>query len=99
MIRKFNLGFILELQVLVVPVIDQAGIKEESVTQITNNLQELLMRDDLISATLLKDFKTLGLDTSSPQYGIVIDPELVKKAEEMGMDILITTCTFLMNTA
>jgi len=82
---------LLRKRVLVVPVINQAGVKEEAVTQITNTLQDLLMKDDLISATLLKDFKTFGLDTSSPQYEIVIDPELEKKAEEMGMDILIVT--------
>jgi len=70
---------LLRKRVLVAPVINQAGVNEETVTQITDTLQGLLMKDNLISATLLKDFERGDLDTSSPKYGVVIDPELVKK--------------------
>jgi hypothetical protein len=78
-------------RVMVVPVINQAGIEEETAMRITGIFMDLLTKEGHLLVTMLKDVETSSSDLSSPQYGIVIDPELVKKAEETGMDVLITT--------
>lgn len=78
-------------RVMVVPVINQAGIKEETAMRITGIFMDILTKDGHLLVTMLKDIETSSSDLSSPQYGIVIDPWLVKKAEETGMDVLITT--------
>ena len=81
----------LRKRVLVVPVINQAGIKEETATRFTGTFMDLLTKDGRFLVTLLNDVEKSSSNLSSPQYGIVIAPEVVKKAEEMGMDVLITT--------
>jgi hypothetical protein len=81
---------VLTKRTLVAPFLNHAGIKEEMVSRIADRFVDLLRQEEHISVTMLEGFDTSDLVTSSPQYGVVIDPELVKKAEEMGMDILIT---------
>jgi hypothetical protein len=81
---------ILTKRSLVAPFVNHAGIKQEMVSGIADRFGDLLRKEDHISVTMLKDFDRSDVITSSPHYGVVIDGELLKKAEEMGMDILIT---------
>jgi hypothetical protein len=78
-------------RILVVSVINRAGIKEEEARRITSSFAELLRENKGLLVNLLYDVDTPDSDLSSPQHGIVIDPELVRKAELMGMDMLIST--------
>jgi hypothetical protein len=80
-------GDSLRKRILVASVIDRAGIKEEEARRITGNFIELLRGDEDLMVNLLYDTSDSG--HLSPQYSIIIDPKLVKKAEEMGMDMLI----------
>jgi hypothetical protein len=81
---------VLTKRTLVAPFVNHAGIKQEIVSGIADRFGDLLRKEDHISITILEDFDRSNLVTSSPQYGVVIDQELVKKAEEIGMDVLIT---------
>jgi hypothetical protein len=77
-------------RILVVSVINGAGIKEEEARRITSSFAELLRENKDFLVNLLYDVDTQDSDISSSQYGIVIDPALVTKAESMGVDMLIT---------
>jgi len=81
----------LKKRVLVIPVMDQAGVGEEKAAYITTTLVELLKKDKNI--LVYKSINPMGSTAKmkSPQYGIVIDPEMAKRAEEMGMNTLITS--------
>lgn len=81
----------LRKRVLVASLMNRAGIKEEEARRITGSFVELLRKDTDLLVNLLYDVDTPDSDLSSPRYGVVIDPELVKKADVMGMDMLITT--------
>ncbi|HJX34548.1 MAG TPA: hypothetical protein VJ373_05160 [Desulfatiglandales bacterium] len=83
-------GDSLRKRILVASVINRAGIKEEEARRITGNFVELLSGDEDLMVNLLYDIDTSDSGHSSPQYSIIIDPKLVKKAEVMGMDMLIT---------
>jgi hypothetical protein len=81
---------VLTKRTLVAPFENHAGIKQEMVSRIGDRFGDLLRKEDHISVTMLEGFDRSYAVTSSPQYGVVIDQEIVKKAEEIGMDILIT---------
>ena len=80
----------LRKRILVVSVINRAGIKEEEARRITSSFAELLRENKDFLVNLLYDVGTQDSDLSSSQYGIVIDPAIVTKAESMGVDMLIT---------
>jgi len=77
-------------RILVVSVINRAGIKEEEARRITSSFAELLRENKDFLVNLLYDVGTQDSDLSSSQYGIVIDPAIVTKAGSMGVDMLIT---------
>jgi len=82
---------VLKKRVLVVPIIDHAGLGEDLANQLTDELitklqtrgKLLVHKSDLEISRELKK--------RSPQFGIVVDPELAKKAAELGMNALITS--------
>lgn len=79
----------LKKKVLVLSVIDQAGIGEGKSEQITASLVELLKKDQ----HLVIHRWTAPLpppDIRSPQYGMGINPDLALKSEAMGMHAVIT---------
>ncbi len=80
----------LKKRVLVLPFLDQARLGEAKVEQMTATLLELLKKD----GHLVVDETTKPMPSSkeirSPKFGIVIDPDLAKRAEEMGMNVLVT---------
>jgi hypothetical protein len=80
----------LRKRILVVSVINRAGIKEEEARRITGSFAELLRENKDFLVNLLYDVGTQDSNLSSSQYGIVIDPVIVTKAGSMGVDMLIT---------
>jgi hypothetical protein len=91
---SFGKEDMLRKRILLMPIKNQAGIKQETATRITGTFRDLLTKNGDLLVTLLNDVETSSSDLTSPQYGIVIDPKLVKKAEEKGMDVLITTTLY-----
>ncbi|MFC1823646.1 hypothetical protein ACFL9T_13125 [Thermodesulfobacteriota bacterium] len=80
----------LKKRVLVLPVLDQAGIGQERAEQLTSKLAQLLMEDEkLLVQTSSQPLPSI-IKLRSPKFGIVIDPDLAKKAEEVGMNVLVT---------
>ena len=79
----------LRKKILVVPIMDQAGIGEEKAATITGTMVERLKRDGhYLVQKSAKPIRSKA-QTKSPQYSIVIDQEMSKRAEEMGMNVLI----------
>ncbi len=81
---------LLKKRVMVSSVMNQAGIKEEKVARLTEMLVTLLEKDDHLLVTLWEGPAPSREKVRSPQFGVVIDPELVKKADEKGMNVLVT---------
>ena len=80
----------LKKRVLVLPILDQQGLAEEAVEEMTERLVSLLERDRNLVVYRSEDPLPRGLEVRSPKFGIVIDPDLAQKAEEMGMNVLVT---------
>ena len=81
---------LLKKKILLLPIMDQAGIGEAKIEQMTAKLAELLNEDEhLMVHKAAMSMKPTSKGRSS-QFGIVIDPELAQITEEMGMNILIT---------
>ena len=81
----------LSKRVMVVPIINNAGIEEDKIDEITNTWESYLKEYDKVIVTLMNRTEAPEEDKNSSEYGITIDQELIKKAEEMDMDILITS--------
>ena len=80
---------ILRKRVLIPHFIDQAGIGKENTVQITDSLVNLLQKDNHLLIKTLPEQLSTGENLRSPQYGVIIEPSLIQKAEEMGMDVLL----------
>ena len=80
----------LKKRVLVLPMIDQAGLGEKTAQDVqTMFLEELRQVENFLvrEATLPPSSNS---KQSRAQFDIIVDPYLSKKAEEMGMNVLIT---------
>jgi hypothetical protein len=77
-------------KVLIAPLINIAGFKDERVKQLTDSWVDLLKKDGTLSVTSLTAFESPQSAITSTSLGIITDPALLKKAEEMGMDVLVT---------
>jgi hypothetical protein len=80
----------LKKKVLVAPVINMAGINDQKAAQLTETLLNLLKKDDSLSVTLITELKNSQSAVTSSERGVITDPELIRKADDMGMNILIT---------
>ena len=80
----------LKKRVLVLPILDQSGLQERRVAELTVTLVEFLNKDEEL--LVQRAMEALPLDTQlrSPRYGIIVDPDLAKRAEEMRMNVVIT---------
>lgn len=80
----------LKKRVMVLPFIDQAGVGPERAAQITFNFVELLRKSP--NLLLCQPPKGLSLPpgAKTPEFGIVTHPGLIKTAEGLGMNVLIT---------
>jgi len=79
----------LKKRVMIAPLVDQAEFGSERTTQIGKNFVERLRKSPHL--LLYQDSQGIhsGRDSKSPEYGIVIPPELVKRAQDLGMNALI----------
>jgi hypothetical protein len=80
----------LKKKVMVLSVIDQAGIGEEKSEQITASLVELLKKDKHLIVHRSTTPIPSPSNISSPHYGMTMDPELAQRSETMGMQAVIT---------
>jgi hypothetical protein len=80
----------LKKRVLVLPVIDQAGVGEAKTAEITASLVRLLNETHRFILHEVNNPKPSTQDMRSPEFGIAVDPQLAKRAEKMGMNTLIT---------
>ena len=79
----------LKKRVMIAPLVDQAGFGRERTAQIAANFVELLKESPyLLLFQGPKDIHS-GTDSKSPEFGIVIPPALVKRAQDSGMNALI----------
>jgi hypothetical protein len=79
----------LKKRLLVAPLIDQAGLGPERTARIAADFIELLRKSPHILAFQKDKDISQGTDTKSPEFGIVVPPELVKTARDSGMNALI----------
>ncbi len=80
----------LKKRVMASPLLDQAGIGLESTHALTAKLLEYLIASDQIIVFKAPLEEDLHLDPRSLGFGIVISPKLIKRAQDLGMNALIT---------
>ena len=80
----------LKKRVLVLPFWDQAGLGEEKVEQLTTQFLSLLTRDGAFVVERAKRSSAVSDRVRSPEYGIVTDPEQARRADQMGMNVMLT---------
>jgi hypothetical protein len=80
----------LRKRVLLLPLLDHAQLGEEKVKQMTERFVSLLKTDDRLLVQRSNNPLPSTIEIRSPEYGILIDPDRAKRAEEMGMNVLLT---------
>jgi hypothetical protein len=80
---------VLKKRVMLAPLVDQAEFGRERTAQIAANFAELLKESPhLLLFQGPQDIHS-GTGSKSAEFGIVIPPELVKRAQDLGMNALI----------
>lgn len=79
----------LKKRVLVLPLLDQAGLGEAKTEALTARLVELLKEGDSLSVYRGTVPTPSTQRARSPEFAVVIDPALIEKAGQMGMNVLI----------
>jgi hypothetical protein len=79
----------LKKRVLVLPLLDQAGVGEAKAEAFTARLVELLKDGESLSVYRGTMPTPSRQRLRSPEYAVVIDPALIEKAGQMGMNVLI----------
>ena len=82
---------LLKKKILVLPIMDQAGMGEGMVEEVTAKMVNLLNKEGHFIVHKAGVSMTPMAKKRSAQFGIVIDPDLAQMTEEMGMNILITS--------
>jgi hypothetical protein len=77
-------------RVMVLPFIDNSGLGKGTAAQATAGFVDLLGKSRHVTLQDPPKGMVLPDDASSPKYGIVTPPQLIKKAESLGLDALIT---------
>ena len=89
--RKISLGKSkLKKRVMILPFIDQAGIGTEQTSQMTSSFIDHLKKSSHIIVHPSDPSFAQPQNPRSPQFGIVIQPELIRMAEESNLNALIT---------
>lgn len=82
---------LLKKRVLIGPVIDMAGINDEIAENIRNGWIRSLRKDKYITLKGSKELWQSDIKAVPSQYGIIRDQEQLESAEEMGVDIFVST--------
>ena len=80
----------LRKRVLLVPFLNQAAISEKRMEEITSLFVSLIEKDSNILLEKTTEPLPSTMKMRSPQFGIVTDAGLAKKAEELGVNVLMT---------
>jgi len=80
----------LKKRVVVLPFWDQAGLGEDKLEQLTEQFLTLLNKDGAFVIQRVKRSSAVPDRVRSPEFGIVTDPEQVRRADQMGMNIMLT---------
>ncbi len=80
----------LKKRVLVLPFWDQAGLGEQKLEQLTTQFLSLLNKDGAFVIEKGKRTSAVSDRARSPEYGIVTDPEQARRADQMGMNVMLT---------
>lgn len=83
-------GSDLNKRVLVMPVVDQQGLGGEVVEALTAHLAAGLEQNRNLVVYRSEEPLPRTYTAQSPKFGIIIDPDLAQKAEEMGVNVLVT---------
>ncbi|MGM0664635.1 MAG: hypothetical protein ACQET7_10675 [Thermodesulfobacteriota bacterium] len=83
-------GSDLNKRVLIMPVVDQQGLGREAVEELTAGLAAGLEQDRNLAVYRSEEPLPRTYSAQSPKFGIIIDPDLAQKAEEMGVNVLVT---------
>jgi len=83
----------LKKRVLVLPFWDQAGFGEKKLEELTDQFLSLLNKDGAFVVDVVERGKLASAVPDrlrSPEFGIVTDPEMASKADQMGMNVMVT---------
>lgn len=80
----------LKKRILVSPILDQAGLGEEKIKAIESILTAALTKDGNVVVAAPANPGAPSDRSKLPRHGIVIDPDQARKADQMGMNVLIT---------
>lgn len=83
-------AFGLKKRVLLVPIMDQVGLGKEKAEALTSDLSAYLSKDGNLLLEKAVQPTLAARESRSAQFGIVIDAEQAKRAEEKGANVLIT---------
>lgn len=81
----------LSKRVLIIPMLNYARLNDEKVAHMTDVLIGHLKKGKNIIIHKMDEPLPSTEKLGSPRVGIIVDPELAKRAEEMGMNAMITT--------
>lgn len=80
----------LKKRVMVLPFVDQAGLGSGKASEITLNFVGLLGKSPHLLLYETPKSLSLPIGVGNPEVGITVNPELIKTAEELGVNVLIT---------
>jgi hypothetical protein len=80
----------LKKRILVLPILDQAALGENRIKGIESILVSSLTKDGNVVVVAPSNPGAPSDKTRLPRHGIVIDPDQAKRADQMGMNVLIT---------
>lgn len=80
----------LRKRVVVAPFLDQANLGKARVEEMRAEFIALLREDKALLVHDIQELAPTRAKIRSPKYGIVTDPDLAKRAEAMGMNVLVT---------
>jgi hypothetical protein len=80
----------LKKRILVLPFWDQAGLGEEKLEQLATQFLSLLNKDGVFVIERVTRLPGVADRVRTPEFGIVTDPEYARRADQMGMNIMLT---------
>ena len=80
----------LKKRVLVLPLTDQAGLGEAKVQEIQAHFLEELRKEELFLIHEASLPPSLNKNVAGTQFDVIVNPDLAKRAEKKGINVLIT---------
>ena len=80
----------LKKRVLVLPFWDQVGLGEEKLEELATQFLSLLNKDGVFVIERVRRLPGVADRVRTPEFGIVTDPEYARRADQMGMNVMLT---------